>query len=221
MPSYKLTYFNFMGIAEPIRILFHIAGVQFEDKRVPGPMGEGSKEWEKLKPNIGLGNLPVLEVDGKVLPQRPAILRYLAREHGFQPKSSWDIAQVDVVIATTLDLETAMDKYFFSLYEEKDSGKKKTLIKELTESCQEHLVKLEKLLKSNNEGTGWFVGDKITIADMIAFCTLHDGIPTLVETAVGDLSYMTNQEHLKAFVGRFKAEPKVSEWLDKRPKTQF
>jgi len=36
MPSYKLYYFNGRGAAEPIRIIFAQAGVQYEDIRFQG-----------------------------------------------------------------------------------------------------------------------------------------------------------------------------------------
>ncbi|KAJ8021993.1 S-crystallin SL11 [Holothuria leucospilota] len=218
MPSYKLVYFNFMGLGEPIRMLFQIAGVPFEDVRVPGPYGDEKEEWEKLKPNIGLGTLPVLEVDGKELPQKAAILRYLAREHGFMPKSSWDIAQVDVVIETVSEFLPLMTK----LFREEDPEKKKTLIKMFVEEdSQPQLNNLEKLLKKNNGGTGWFFGDTITLADVVVFNTLHDSIPPVIGTAPGDISFLKNHNLLGAFIDRFKAESKVSEWLDKRPKTPF
>ena len=45
MPTYKLTYFDVRGYAEPARILFHLAGVPFEDKRIT----HGDGTWEKLK----------------------------------------------------------------------------------------------------------------------------------------------------------------------------
>lgn len=48
MPSsYKLIYFDRKGRAEPIRFLFVIAGVKFEDKR----LALGGDEWKAMKPS--------------------------------------------------------------------------------------------------------------------------------------------------------------------------
>lgn len=44
MPSYKLTYFNFTGRAEPCRYLFALAGQKYEDVRLT------QEEFQKLKP---------------------------------------------------------------------------------------------------------------------------------------------------------------------------
>jgi hypothetical protein len=43
LPQYKLTYFNLMGRAEPIRLIFVQAGVQYKDHRIE------TKEWPALK----------------------------------------------------------------------------------------------------------------------------------------------------------------------------
>ena len=45
MPSYKLIYFDARGRGETARMLFKLAGVDFEDKRVDYP----SAEWDELK----------------------------------------------------------------------------------------------------------------------------------------------------------------------------
>ena len=44
MPSYKLMYFDARARAETARMLFKLAGVDFEDYRVDPP-----KEWAELK----------------------------------------------------------------------------------------------------------------------------------------------------------------------------
>ncbi|XP_072050148.1 glutathione S-transferase 1-like [Amphiura filiformis] len=75
MPKYKLIYFNARGRGETIRLLFEIAGVEYEDKRI-----DYDTEWADLKPNTPFGVLPILEVDGKQLTESRAIYSYLAKE---------------------------------------------------------------------------------------------------------------------------------------------
>ncbi len=43
MPNYKLTYFNARGRAEPIRLIFAQAQVEYDDNRIEQP------EWPELK----------------------------------------------------------------------------------------------------------------------------------------------------------------------------
>ena len=43
MPSYKLTYFNARGVAEPSRMLLVHCGVEFEDIRVE------REQWADMK----------------------------------------------------------------------------------------------------------------------------------------------------------------------------
>lgn len=43
--AYKLTYFNLMGLGEPIRYLLHYGGINFEDVRV------NFEEWPTVKPS--------------------------------------------------------------------------------------------------------------------------------------------------------------------------
>ncbi len=45
MPTYKLTYFKGPGRAEVSRILFTMAGQEFQDIRVAG------EEWQAFKPS--------------------------------------------------------------------------------------------------------------------------------------------------------------------------
>lgn len=50
------------------------------------------------------GQVPVLEVDGKLLAQSGAICRYLALQVGLAGKSEWDQAQVDMYADAVRDL---------------------------------------------------------------------------------------------------------------------
>lgn len=42
-PPYKLTYFDIMGLAEPIRLLLSYGNLEFEDCRVP------RESWPNIK----------------------------------------------------------------------------------------------------------------------------------------------------------------------------
>jgi glutathione S-transferase len=78
MPKLKLTYFDAPGRAEPVRVALSIAGIPFEDHRVPFP------EFAALKQSgaLPLGSVPVLEVDGVAFTQTGAMLRYVAHLAG-------------------------------------------------------------------------------------------------------------------------------------------
>ncbi|WP_411025540.1 glutathione S-transferase family protein, partial [Salmonella sp. s55004] len=119
MPSYKLLYFNVKARGEPIRFLFAIAGVTYEDKRVNG------EEWGKIKPTTTLGQLPILYVDGKEVPQSRAINRLVARDLGLYGSNTWEQALIDVVCETVDEVWPAVAGIFM----EKDEAKKDELRK--------------------------------------------------------------------------------------------
>ncbi|CAJ0572976.1 unnamed protein product, partial [Mesorhabditis spiculigera] len=91
MPHYKLTYFAGRGKAEGIRQTLVLAGIDFEDVRVT----HGTPDWPNLKPNTPFGQIPVLEVDGKMLSQANAINKYIAGLHGLNGSNAWEAAELD------------------------------------------------------------------------------------------------------------------------------
>ena len=48
MPTYKLTYFNFKGRGELMRLIFAVAGKQFTDERIE------MQDWPGIKPSAHL-----------------------------------------------------------------------------------------------------------------------------------------------------------------------
>eukprot|EP00118_Oscarella_pearsei_P017206 m.169640 g.169640 ORF g.169640 m.169640 type:complete len:113 (+) comp39007_c0_seq3:23-361(+) len=99
MPAYKLTYFDSRGRAEIIRLIFAQGGIDFEDIR----FDYGSENWTKLKPSTPFGQLPILEIDGKVLAQTIAIAVYAAEVTGLHGETPLEKAQVHMVFEGPLD----------------------------------------------------------------------------------------------------------------------
>jgi len=73
---YKLYYFDFRGLGEPIRAILRTNGKKFEEERIK------FEDWDKHKSRFTYGHVPMLEVDGKPLVEAYAICRYLGRKYG-------------------------------------------------------------------------------------------------------------------------------------------
>lgn len=205
--SYKLTYFNARGLSEPIRMIFAQAGVQYEDVRI------GRAAWRQLKPNMPFGQLPVLEIDGGVtLCQSRAIARYLARKFGLAGRTDLEQARVDMLAdCFSLTCKPMTDLLFESDESDEAELRKKFLREELPKS----LAALEKLLKDNNGGDGFFVGDELTAADL-GFLVMCDAL-----SMIGADSQVDNYPKLKALRQKVSSTPKIAEWRAKRPNTFF
>lgn len=100
MPMPRLIYFDIAGSrGEECRIALHLAGVDFDDVRVP------RAEWPGLKPETPFGSLPILELAGKPpLAQSNAILVYIGRQHGLHPKDDLEAAYHEALMNYVEDL---------------------------------------------------------------------------------------------------------------------
>lgn len=100
MSKPKLTYFDApVSRGEECRLALHLAGVDFEDKRI------ARAEWPELKPHTPFGSLPVFELEGKpALAQSNAILVLVGREHGLHPKDNFEAARHEALMAHVEDL---------------------------------------------------------------------------------------------------------------------
>ncbi|CAH1781163.1 unnamed protein product [Owenia fusiformis] len=201
MPSYKLIYFNGKGRAECLRLLFKLKGVEFEDKRVE------IADWASVKPTLPFGQAPVLEVDGKQLPQGKAIARYLAREFDLLGKDSWGQAIGDAVVEAITDLS----KLFWEFYMVKDADKKAKESKKFAENVAPgHLSNIEKFLTGNV----FLTGDDVSMFDI--------DLAVQLEFMVGLIpDILTPYPKLLALYNRVNAIPQLAEWIAKRPDTPF
>jgi len=206
MPTYKLYYFNGRGRAETARMLFALAGQDYEDIRV------GEKEWADFKPKTPFGQLPLLEVDGETIAQSNAFSRLLAKRFGYAGKTDLEAARVDMVVDTLEDAVKPLERIWSCKNETEKAELKK---KYQEETLVTYLSGLEKTLCKNNGGDGFFVGNDVTYADL-SFVNLLAWVPMMGMSVPWD-KYLK----LQALTERVNQVPKIAEWVQKRPKTEF
>ena len=100
----RLVYFDFSGSrGEECRIALHLAGIDFDDVRIP------RADWPALKPTMPFGSMPVLELPGRPpLAQSNAILVYIGRLHGLHPADAFEAARHEALMCAAEDLRHAI-----------------------------------------------------------------------------------------------------------------
>jgi len=108
MTKPKLTYFDLArSRGEECRLALFLAGVDFEDHRIP------SGAWAALKPTTPFGSLPVFELPGKPpVSQSNAILGYIGRRHGLLPSDEWEAMRHESLLSAVEDIRHAVGKTF-------------------------------------------------------------------------------------------------------------
>ncbi len=104
MTKPRLIYFDApMSRGEECRLALHLAGVEFEDVRIP------REKWAALKPEAPFGSLPILEMPGQpALAQSNAILVLLGRRYGLHPKDEFDAARHEAMMCHVEDLRAVV-----------------------------------------------------------------------------------------------------------------
>ena len=157
MTSHKLTYFDFDGgRAEPVRIAFHAAGIEFEDDRL------SFQEFGEMRNDRRFNSLPVLEIDGNQVTQTNALCRYVGKMANLYPADDVQALYCDEVLDALEDLLHKIVPTFGLKGEELQQARAKLVDGWLTV----HLLGLGELLDRGGE---YFAGDSLTMADLKAF----------------------------------------------------
>jgi glutathione S-transferase len=200
----KLYYFNVRVLAEPIRMIFHYAGVKFEDIRVE------RESWPELKPKLGWGKMPVVQVGDQEMTQSAAIARYFARQHGLVPSDDLLAYRCDEYVDAANDFRQEWRKYRF----EPDEGKKAEYEKSFREvACPLYLSKFNAIVEAN--GGKDLVGGKETWADFFLVVFLE-----LFEDTV-DKDLLKDYPALQNLKRTIHSIPQIKDWIAKRPETLF
>ncbi|KAL2722860.1 glutathione S-transferase-like [Vespula squamosa] len=201
--KYKLSYFNVMGLGEPIRFLLSYGGADFEDIRID------REQWEKFKPATPFGQMPILEFDGKIYSQTLPICRYLAKKYNLNGKTDLDDLQIDAIANAIHDLRKQVALFYRST-DPNEKAKKKEEV--LTTVLPFYLKKLEELARNNG---GYLHGSQLSYADLF-FVAISDSINNACGLDIGK-----DNPNLKSLREKVLAIPKIKEWIQKRPKLEF
>lgn len=204
MAQLKLTYFDFHGgRGEPARMALSMAGIAFEDDRVPGG------EWEKRKPDTPFGALPVLEVDGKTLAQSNAINRYVGQLTGLYPSDPWQAALCDEAMEAVEDVIVQIAQTMFLPEDEKKQQREALAAGPIPF----YLTGLQERLEAH--GGRYFADDRLTIADLkvlMLMRQLRSGILDHIPTDLPDRFAPKLLEHAE----RVRGEARVAAYCAER-----
>jgi len=207
-PRLTLTYFTGRGRAECSRLLLAQAGLVYEDCRLTFP------QWAAKKASAPFGQLPLLTVDGKTFAQSNAIERYIARIGGLAGASSAEFAEID---GLTQALNDAAPKFIAAVspFENKTEEEKvPKLAAYFTGDFPKWAGFFSKHLAANKAGAGWFVGNKVSYAD-IALFNFFSMVLAAKRDAFADFPL------LAAWIARVVALPRIASWLKTRPQSAF
>lgn len=199
-PKYKLYYFEITGRGETARMMFHYAGVPFEDIRIK------FGEWKEMKPTTPYGVLPILEIDGKKLCQTNTINRYLAKQFGLCGNNDWESAQCDEIGDFISEMFCVLQKILMNAKTEEAKKEAKDLLD--NEYIKKLMAKMAQRLKDN--GTGWLVSDNITWIDM----EIAERIDFARGFCPGSLD---KYPELLEFAAKVNTHPKLKNYIDNRP----
>lgn len=162
MTNYKLTYFDFDGgRGEPIRIAFHIAGIDFEDNRL------SFREFGEMRGSIRFSSLPILEIDGVAVSQSNALSRFVGKMAGLYPEDGLQALYCDEALGALEDLNHYIVPTFGL-----EGEKLKAAREKLTDGWLSVYVRgLGQLL--DRGGNDYFADKRLTIADLKAFVQIR------------------------------------------------
>ncbi|KAL9962462.1 hypothetical protein ACROYT_G031567 [Oculina patagonica] len=211
--TYKLTYFDLRARAEPTRLVFAYAGVDYEDVRISWE--NRAEEWIPFQ-NSGkcpFGQIPLLEVEGVTLCQSMTILRFVAKRHGLMPSTDLQQAIADMFSEGVYDLENEIVRAIVTT----DPEKQKALMEKFHQQSLPKACKyLEKILEKNPKDEVYCVGNKLSFADICFFSFFNSylgkGKPEVPEVLKG-------LPRLTALYEKVRDEPKIKAWMEKRPET--
>nr|XP_011436268.2 glutathione S-transferase [Crassostrea gigas] len=209
MPKYKLTYFDIRGRAEPTRLLFIVAGVQFEDERI------GQEQWKAIKHKVPGNSLPFLSVDGVVVSQSMTINRHLARIFGLDGESLSQKLKVDEIVEYLVAMKNKMVELPMMSDDPRTQARAEEILKSFKDLMMKACTFIEAQIQRNmKEGNGFAVGNRLTFADIMIFEAFENSLATNInalDKCVGIVKCRSKVANM----------PRIKDYLSIRKYTSF
>jgi len=197
-----LSYFYTAGRGEVSRLILEESEADYE-------FDSFTNEWPQRKIELGealwFGQVPLYrEPSGFSIPQSGAIERYLARKYGLAG-SDHEIAVVDSIAEGVNDLSThfrAAERYPV------ESERQAQIQKFVDETIPKWLNYFEKLL----DGKTYFVGNRLSYADLKYFCLLQRINQTFEHANV-----LENFPFSRDLLLRIESRPRIKRYLESDP----
>ncbi|TYZ58895.1 hypothetical protein PybrP1_008184 [[Pythium] brassicae (nom. inval.)] len=163
----RLHYFNQRGRAEIVRLVCAYGRVPLEE--VEEPLG---REFLARKPAFPCGQLPMMEIQGKLYSQSVALARYAARQVGLYPRGD-DLAalKVDMVMDACADIHVPVLRATFI---ERDPESRAKLAKALVKHTLPGILRglHERVGGDSGEDGPFVLGQTLSVADIVLFDVL-------------------------------------------------
>jgi glutathione S-transferase len=195
--------------AEVLRVSLFIGNIPFEDIRISREEFRAVILTGKLHGiiKIPFHQLPVLEIDGKIIGQTGAIARYCGKLSNLYPTNNYLAAKVDQIIDAATDITNLVSPTI----KEKDETIKKEMRERLTKKLLPRWFNYLESLLQEESGAKWFVDDKLSIADIAIWRLLgwlKSGILDGIPTNICDNHLKLNNINIEV-----NKQPKVQEWM--------
>jgi len=218
----KVTYFNFEGAAEKVRLALAMTNTPFEDEYV------GFADWAALKPTLKYSQLPVMEVDGEKLYQSQAMLRFVGHfgDGSLYPQDPKKAYKIDLMLGLCDDLARAFAPALYLAMNHTPYGhpgdwpEKAQTVQAVREKFMKDIfpVNMQYLTDALKEGGSKFVcGDVVTIADLQWYPQLRYFTTGISEHIPTDC--LNAYPEVVAYMARMHEVPQIKEWYMKKNAT--
>ena len=210
MSKPTLIYFPARGRAEVIRLVLAEAGIDHDEHPVghnTQPSNGRPTDFAALKASgaLAFDAVPTWEEPGGFrLAQSTAIANHLARTHGLQGKTPLEAAQCDQLLGAVDDVRVELRKLVTGAAD----GRAALRAELTTATLPRWLGYFDRLLKANRDGTGFVVGDSVSLADLALWYLLE---------MLGDNGFapvVAQHPTLVSFAARIGQRPRIASYLN-------